>query len=274
MGRVNRFLFSIVLAVMSSVAYAAPGDLETTFNSSKGFVTSESRHDDFRRAVAQAKPTGLVATEDEVRQFFVNYVDRHAQKDVDGLLALFSDGAVQNQRDGFDEIKRMYSDLFNQSQEVRYHIEDIRIDVFQNAVVVRGHCEVDQVLKRGRQRRVWEGEVRWILVRENGVLKIRYLDDWVEGSFHRASFAHFVGRPVYEPERSFFGHEGGRDLLAGDGNRDSDGSGSGSEGSGDGDSGGGGGGGDGDGGNGDDGNDDGNGDGGGDGGGNGGDSNE
>lgn len=250
MVRMNRFLILIVLVVASSVAYAAPADLDT-FNAHVGFVTSSRGYDDSLRAITfqaddrivvvaqsytgtdQSRLPCLVATEDEIRQFFSNYVDRHTQKDIDGLLALFSNWAVQNQRDGFDEIKKMYLDLFNQSEELRFEIEDMRIAIYWNGVEAMGHCEVDQILKRGGQRRVWEGQVRWILVRENGALKIRYLDDALEGLFHRASLAHFISRSVYYTRRSPFGQENGGDLLAGDGNGGgySDGTGAGSGGS-------------------------------------------
>jgi ketosteroid isomerase-like protein len=118
----------------------------------------------------------LIATEEEVRQFLGNYVKRYTQKDIDGFLSLFSPKAVQNQRDGFDEIKRTYSDLFEQSQELRYHLTDKRIEIYKNTVEVRARYELDQRLKTRGKKRVWKGHIRWILAKENGVLKIRYLD--------------------------------------------------------------------------------------------------
>ena len=55
-------------------------------------------------------------------------------------------------------------------------MEDTRISIFQNAVRVKSRYKVDQILKKGRKKKVWKGDIRWILVRENGALKIRYLD--------------------------------------------------------------------------------------------------
>jgi hypothetical protein len=121
-------------------------------------------------------PVDLVAVEDEVRQFFVSYTQRYTEKDIDGLLGLFSRRAVQNQRDGFDEIRTIYSSFFDQSQELRYHLEDTRIEIYQNAVEARSQYVVDQTLKKGGKRKTWVGNVYWILVKENGALRIRYLN--------------------------------------------------------------------------------------------------
>ena len=126
--------------------------------------------------LVQLKPASLIATEEEVRDFFDHYIEQYTEKDIDGFLILFSSKAVQNERDGFDEIKKIYADFFDQSHKLRYHMEDTRISIFQNAVRVKSRYKVDQILKKGRKKKVWKGDIRWILVRENGALKIRYLD--------------------------------------------------------------------------------------------------
>jgi ketosteroid isomerase-like protein len=118
----------------------------------------------------------LIATEEEVRRFIANYIERYTQKDIDGFLSLFSPQAVQNQRDGLDEIKKIYSDFFDKSKELRYHMEDTRIEIFKSSVKARSLYEVDQILKKRGKKKVWRGEIRWILIRENGTLRIRSLD--------------------------------------------------------------------------------------------------
>ena len=125
---------------------------------------------------SQLTPPPLLASEEEVKHFFALYRGRYNRKDIDAFLSLFSPGAVQNQRDGFDEIKKIYSDFFDQSQKLRYHIKDMRIEIFQNAVEVRARYEIDQILKKRGKKKVWKGEIRWILVKENRALKIRFLD--------------------------------------------------------------------------------------------------
>lgn len=125
---------------------------------------------------SQLTPPPLIATEQEVKQFFSQYRERYNRKDIEGLLSLFSSRAVQNGRDGFDEIKKIYSNFFVQSQKLRYDIEDMGIQIYQNAVEVQGRYKIDQTAKGGRKKKVWRGDIRWILLRENGSLKIRFLD--------------------------------------------------------------------------------------------------
>ena len=115
-------------------------------------------------------------TKEEVRQFFGNYVEQYTQRDIDGFLSQFSLKALQNGRDGFDRIRKIYSDFFDQSEELRYHIDDMRMQIYQNTVHVIARYKVDQILKKEGKRGTWRGDIHWILVRENGALKVRYLD--------------------------------------------------------------------------------------------------
>ncbi len=126
--------------------------------------------------VAQPEHTPLIATEEEVRQFFVQYREQYNQLNIEGFLSLFSSKAVQNQRDGFDEIRRIYSDFFDKSRTLWFHIKDMRIEIYQNAVQVNARYEIYQILKKRGKKRAWRGDINWILIRENGALKIRSLD--------------------------------------------------------------------------------------------------
>lgn len=143
------------------------------------------QRDQINQIIVQFKEGSSVVTEKEVKQFLEDYRERYTRKDIDGFMSLFSAQAVQNGRDGFNEIKKMYSDSFEQSQELQYYLEDVKIDIYQDALVsgifhkhtvlVDARYRVNQVLKEDK-RRVWEGDIRWVLLRENGVLKILYLD--------------------------------------------------------------------------------------------------
>ena len=126
--------------------------------------------------VIQHKQPSLIATEEEVTQFIAEYVERYNQKEIDGFLSLFSPKAIQNQRDGFKEIRRIYSDYFNKSWKLRYYLEDIKIKINQNSVETKGRYKLVQKGKRSWKEKVWRGDIHWVLVRENGALKIRYLD--------------------------------------------------------------------------------------------------
>ncbi len=124
----------------------------------------------------QFNPPSLIATEEEVRQFFANYVERYNQRGLIGFLALFSSKAIQNQKDGLDRIIKTYNDFFNQSKELRYRMQDMRIEIYQNAAEVEARYGLDQISKRDGKEKTFKGRIRWTLVREDGVLRILSLD--------------------------------------------------------------------------------------------------
>jgi curved DNA-binding protein CbpA len=123
-----------------------------------------------------AASTRLIAIEEEVKQFFANYTERYTHKDLDGFLSLFSSRAVLNRQDGLEGIRKIYADFFNQSQEIRYYIENTRIEIYQNGVEVKARYELVQMLKKSGDKKIWRGDIRWTLVKEDGALKILSLD--------------------------------------------------------------------------------------------------
>jgi hypothetical protein len=118
----------------------------------------------------------LIAREEEVEQFFSNYVDRYNRKDIGGFLSFFSSKAVQNQKDGIEGIRTIYTKFFDESRSLRYQIEGEKTEIYQNRVEVRARFRVDQTLKKGKKEVVWIGNIRWVLGREDGALKILSLD--------------------------------------------------------------------------------------------------
>jgi hypothetical protein len=124
--------------------------------------------------VSSPSPPPLIAKEEEVNQFFDNYEALYKRKDINGFLSLFSSKAVQNRKDGIDEIRRTYTDFFNQSEELQCRIKR-KMEIYQNAVDVKGFYEIDQLNKRGK-RKVWTGSIHWVLTREDGLLKIISVD--------------------------------------------------------------------------------------------------
>jgi len=126
--------------------------------------------------ITEPKPPPFFATEEEVRQFFDNYIGQYTQKDINGFISFFSSKAVQNQKDGLEGIRRIYGNFFNQSQELRYYMKDIKIEIYQNAVKVKARSEADQILKKGGEKKIWRWDVLWVLVKEDGILKIVSLD--------------------------------------------------------------------------------------------------
>jgi curved DNA-binding protein CbpA len=120
--------------------------------------------------------TPLIATEDEVRHFFANYTERYTQKDLDGFLSLFSPRAVQNRQDGLEGIRKIYGNFFKLCQEIEYHMNDFRIEIYQNGVEVKARYELVQVFKKGGDKKIQRGNIRWTLVKEHEALKILFLD--------------------------------------------------------------------------------------------------
>jgi hypothetical protein len=49
------------------------------------------------------------------------------------------------------------------------------MEIYQNAVEVKGSYEIDQLNKKG-ERNFWSGSIQWVLTREGGVLKIISVD--------------------------------------------------------------------------------------------------
>lgn len=125
---------------------------------------------EIRKAVSL--PLSLLAKEEEVKRFYVDYLDRYEQKDIQGFMNLFSQKAVQNQKEGYDEIRKIYKNFFDQSQKLHYRMEEVKIEIYQNRVEVKARYQVDQTLKRGEVEKIWKGNIHWVLAKEDGRLKI------------------------------------------------------------------------------------------------------
>jgi hypothetical protein len=118
----------------------------------------------------------FIATEKDVNEFFRKYTERYEERDIDGFLWLFSLKAAQNQQGGLPEIRQIYSDFFCRSQSLKNSIEALKIEIYQNAAEVKARYTIDQVLKEGGERKGWGGSIRWVLIKEEGTLKILSLD--------------------------------------------------------------------------------------------------
>jgi hypothetical protein len=127
-------------------------------------------------SAAKPSPSPLMATEQEVRGFFDQYIDRYNKRDTEGFLWLFSLKAKQNRQDGLPEIRKIYSDYFSQTISLQNSLEDMKIEIYQNAVEVKARYSVNQVLKKGGEKKVLKGSARWTLVKEGGHLKIFSFD--------------------------------------------------------------------------------------------------
>jgi hypothetical protein len=129
-----------------------------------------------KRSVSQPSGRPLIATEQEVNQFLRTYIERYTAKDLDGFLWLFSLKAIQNQKDRLPSIRELYSHFFDQTQAFDCRIEDRKIEIYENAAEVRARYEIEQIVKKGEGKKVWRGRIKWVLIREDGILKIVSLD--------------------------------------------------------------------------------------------------
>ncbi len=123
-----------------------------------------------------AASTPLIATEEEVRGFFGNYTERYTQRDLDSFISLFSSRAIQNRQDGLEGIRQIYGNFLKQSQEIKYDIDHIKIEIYQNGIEVKARYELVQMVKKSGDKRIWRGDIRWSLIKEDGALKILSLD--------------------------------------------------------------------------------------------------
>jgi hypothetical protein len=73
-------------------------------------------------------------------------------------------------------IRSIYTKFFDESRELRYALEGMKTEIYQNRIEVKARFRIDQTLKKSRQEKVWNGNIRWVLGREGGVLKIVSLD--------------------------------------------------------------------------------------------------
>ena len=126
--------------------------------------------------VPEVKPPSLIASEEEVKRFFANYIERYNRRDIDGFLSLFSLEAIQNQKDGLEGIRRIYDNFFSQSRIIRYHLDDLKMEIRHNAVEAEARYQIDQISNNEGEKKIWQGRIQWVLVKEEGGLKIASLN--------------------------------------------------------------------------------------------------
>ncbi len=136
----------------------------------------------FRQLIArdlstpQPSPSRLIATDREVVEFLDSYIERYTNKDIDGFLWLFSLNAVQNQKDRLPAIREIYRNFFDRTQTLRCRFDDRRVEIYDNAVEIKARYEVEQTTKQSGDRKFLRGSIRWVLIKEDGILKILSLD--------------------------------------------------------------------------------------------------
>ncbi|MBP1714625.1 MAG: hypothetical protein H6Q42_2828, partial [Deltaproteobacteria bacterium] len=73
-------------------------------------------------------------------------------------------------------IRKTYENFFAQMESVNYQIVITGIEPRQDQVEVKAQYELEGIVAKGRKMQTWKGQIRWVLVREGGALKILSLD--------------------------------------------------------------------------------------------------
>jgi hypothetical protein len=115
-------------------------------------------------------------TEEEVRAFVDEYIDAYNKMDLDGFMALFSKDAVENRMYPYNDIYQGYGKQFGVSKGLKYHLTIFSVKTYARSAHVSGQYVMNQTLKGWGGTRVYKGDIRFDLVRENSSLKIRQIN--------------------------------------------------------------------------------------------------
>jgi hypothetical protein len=125
--------------------------------------------------VASVAPSAI-ASDLEVRNFFDNYLLRYNRKEINSFIALFSAKAIQNKKDDVGKIRKVYGNFFDQMESVNYQIAITGIEPKQDRLEVKAQYVLEGIVTKGRRAQTWKGQVQWVLVREEGALRVLSLD--------------------------------------------------------------------------------------------------
>ena len=109
----------------------------------------------------------------EVRQFINDYLTRFTGMELDPLMALFSKDAIENRVLPYGDIKAAYTKVIATSESISCKFKIYSIKTYKQSASVSGHYEAVQFFTNNEFVKIFEGDIQWILVREEGVLRIK-----------------------------------------------------------------------------------------------------
>jgi hypothetical protein len=124
---------------------------------------------------AQASSLAAVK-EEEVHQFIDEYKDHFMKMEIDGLMALFSRDATENRMLPYADIEEAYRRTVIVSRSLSYWVEIYLIRTYSQSAFVSGRYEIIQNFKGIKKRKVFRGDIQWVLVQKNGSLRIREIN--------------------------------------------------------------------------------------------------
>lgn len=129
------------------------------------------------RAQAPVSPEiPQAVTEEEVNRFFDEYTARFMSMDLDAFMDLFSQEAVENRMHPYADIREGYRKTFANSNSIVYNLEIYSIQTYQKSAFVRGRYELIQSFRGSKKKGIFEGDIQWELIREDGSLKIKEIN--------------------------------------------------------------------------------------------------
>jgi hypothetical protein len=122
------------------------------------------------QTVASA-PLMPVIPEADVREVINKYIEQFKAMNYDGLIALFSKEAVENRMLPYNDLAAMYYKMFGETHQLTYDVTIDTIETYTNSAFAAGRYQLNQTLKNDGMR-FYRGKIQWVLVPEDGSLKI------------------------------------------------------------------------------------------------------
>ncbi len=110
----------------------------------------------------------------EVRSFLDRYRAAYEKGDMDGLFALFSSADTENSRMNFEGLQKRRQRIVKY-KKVRYFINNVELQDRGETITVNGEYRIEGIDENKDDKDVhvvFQGDIHWTLVREDGDLKI------------------------------------------------------------------------------------------------------
>lgn len=133
------------------------------------------------RPQAEARPQvpagqkGGGITREEVDEFMRRYIRAYEKSDLDGIMTLFSQAAVENNHLRHDDIRKAYRMAFDGKINY-YQLRDLDVKYDGPAVLVSGLYSINRYTAAEDRWAKFSGRISWKIIREQNGLKILSLN--------------------------------------------------------------------------------------------------
>jgi curved DNA-binding protein CbpA len=111
--------------------------------------------------------------QEEVRLFIVHYILAYEKGDIEGFIKFYSKSAIENNKMDYEEIRKRYKKNFEKGR-YKYGLNNAQLQKSGDNIIVTG----EYILKNVNKDKAIpiKGNIRWVLSREDGALKIMKSD--------------------------------------------------------------------------------------------------